>query len=49
MVNVNDDKLYVECMIVSLGRENMCEVVSRSLPGLSGRAPSPQLFTDKSK
>lgn len=27
----------------------MCEVVFRSLPDFSGRAPSPQLFANKSK
>ena len=49
MMNVNDGKLCVEYMIVSLGGENVCEVVFRCLPGLSGRAPSPQLFADRSK
>lgn len=48
-MNVNNGKLCVEYMMVSLGGENVCEVVFRSLPGLSDRAPSPQLFADRSK
>lgn len=49
MANVEDGRLCVEYAMVSLGRENVGKVVFRSLPGLSGWAPSPKLFADKSK
>lgn len=49
MTNVDEGRLCGEYMTLSLGRENVGEVAFRSLPGLSGRAPSPQLFADKSE